>query len=220
MAIGDDFLHFAIINEISDDLYKFRALIGHQGPLKATDPNWKGCKYNVLVDWGTGEKIYEPLSVLAGDDPVTCTTYAKENDLLHIDGWKRFRNLAKSGIILTRAVMPSKIRQARRSNKYMFGYLIPKSYKEALEIDKENNNTKWADAIRDEMDCIKEQEVFTTCQRAKWDSNHKQILNSPPNNQRIRINLIFAINFNGRHKARLVADGSLTQDMWRTSIQE
>ena len=26
-------------NEISDDLYKFRALIGHQGPLKATDPN-------------------------------------------------------------------------------------------------------------------------------------------------------------------------------------
>ena len=41
-------------NEISDDLYKFRALIGHQGPLKATDPNWKGCKYNVLVDWVTG----------------------------------------------------------------------------------------------------------------------------------------------------------------------
>ena len=28
-------------NEISDDLYKFRALIGHQGPLKPTDPNWK-----------------------------------------------------------------------------------------------------------------------------------------------------------------------------------
>ena len=24
--------------EISDDLYKFRALIGHQGPLKTTDP--------------------------------------------------------------------------------------------------------------------------------------------------------------------------------------
>ena len=56
----------------------------------------------------------------------------------------------------------------------MFGYLIPRSYKEALEFDKENNSTKWADATRDEMDCIKEQEVFTTCQRAKWDSNHKK----------------------------------------------
>ena len=27
---------------------------------------------------------YEPLSVLAVDDPVTCALYAKENDLLHI----------------------------------------------------------------------------------------------------------------------------------------
>ena len=47
-------------NEISDDLYKFRALTGHQGPLKATDPNWKGCKYRVFVEWETGEKTYEP----------------------------------------------------------------------------------------------------------------------------------------------------------------
>ena len=52
-------------NEISD-----------QGLLKPTDPNWKGCKYNVLVDWETGEKTYEPLSVLASDDPVTCALYA------------------------------------------------------------------------------------------------------------------------------------------------
>ena len=77
-------------NEIGDDLYKFRALIGHQGPLRPTDPNWKGSKYNVLVQWETGEKTYKPLSVLAADDPVTCATYAKENDLLHTDGWKRF----------------------------------------------------------------------------------------------------------------------------------
>ena len=82
-------------NEISDDLFKFRALIGHLGPLKSTDPNWQGCKFNVLVDWETGEETDEPLSVLAADDPVTCATYAKENDLLHIDDWERFRNLQK-----------------------------------------------------------------------------------------------------------------------------
>ena len=94
----------------------------------------------------------------------------------------------------------------------MFGYLIPRSYKEALEFDKENNNTKWADATRDEMDCIKEQEVFTTCQRTKWDSNHKRILNAPLNHQKIRVNLIFAVKYYGRHKARLVADCSLTPE--------
>ena len=110
-------------NKISDDLYKFRAIIDNQGPLKPTDPNWKGCKFIVLVEWETGEKTYEPLSILAADDPVTCTTYEKENDLLHIDGWKRFRNFAK---------------RDKTINKYMFGYLIPRSYKDPLEFDKDN----------------------------------------------------------------------------------
>ena len=72
------------------------------------------------------------MNLSQSDDPVTCATYAKENDLLHIDGWKRFRNLAKRDKTLTRAVMQSKIRQARRSNKYIFAYLIPRSYKEAV----------------------------------------------------------------------------------------
>ena len=127
----------------------------------------------------------KPHSVLQADDPVTCATYAKENDLLCIDGWERFRNLAKRDKAQTRIVMQSKIRQGRRSNKYMCGYLIPRSYKEALEFGKENNNTKWADATRDEVDPIKEQEVFTTCQRTKWDSNHKNLkcTSQPPKDQ-------------------------------------
>ena len=149
---------------------------------------------------------------MAADVPVSCATYAKENDILHIDGWKRFKNLAKRDKTLARAVMQSKIRQARRANKYMFGYVIPRSYKEALEFDKENDNTKWADATRDEMDCIKEHQVFTKHQRAKWDSNHRKILNAPSNHQKIRVNLIFAVKHNGRHKARLGADGSLTPE--------
>ena len=41
-AVNDD-------NEIIDDLFKFRALIKHQGPLKPTDPNWKGCKLMSLL---------------------------------------------------------------------------------------------------------------------------------------------------------------------------
>ena len=71
----------------------------------------------------------------------------------------------------------------------MFAYLIPRSYKEALEFDKENNNTKWTEATRDETDYIREQEVFTTCQRAKWDSNHKQIQNAPPNHQKVQVKI-------------------------------
>ena len=74
---------------MDQELYKFRAIIGHQGPLLASDPDWKGSKYNVQVEWETGEITFEPLSIIAADDPVTCAAYAKENDLLALAGWCR-----------------------------------------------------------------------------------------------------------------------------------
>ena len=61
--------------KINDDLYKFGALNGHQRPPKTPDPNLKKNKYHVLVTWATGEKTYEPLSVLEAGAPVTFTTY-------------------------------------------------------------------------------------------------------------------------------------------------
>ena len=38
-------------NSMDNELYKFRAIIGHKGPLKMTDPNWKGGKWNVQIEW-------------------------------------------------------------------------------------------------------------------------------------------------------------------------
>ena len=85
---------------MDQEVFKFRSIIGHQSPLTASDPDWKGSKYNVQVEWETGEITYEPLSAIAADDPVTCAAYAKENDLLAMEGWHRFRNLAKKDKVL------------------------------------------------------------------------------------------------------------------------
>ena len=82
-------------NETNDYLYKLRESIGHQGPPEAPDPNLNRCKYNVHVEWETGEKTHDPLPVLATDDPVTCASYTKGNGISHIDGWKRFKNLVQ-----------------------------------------------------------------------------------------------------------------------------
>ena len=82
---------------MDQELYRLRAIIGHQGPLLASDPDWTGSKYNVQVEWETGEITFEPLSIIAADDPVICAAYAKENDLLALEGWHRFRSLAKKG---------------------------------------------------------------------------------------------------------------------------
>ena len=134
-------------NFMDQELYRFRAIIGHEGALKATDPNWKGSKWNVQIEWGTGENTFEPLSVIAADDLITCAAYAKEKNLYNLDGWKMFRHLIKKEKQLTRAIKQSKIRQVRHAKKYMFGFLIPRNYTEALEFDKANNNSKWYDAM-------------------------------------------------------------------------
>ena len=121
--------------EQQEDLYKFRAITGHQGPLSPHDENYKGSKYNVMVEWETQEITDEPLSLIAADDPVTCAEYAKKHDLLHLDDWKRLKHIAKNQKQLTRAINQSKIRQVRRSAVYQFGFLIPKDYKQALQLD-------------------------------------------------------------------------------------
>ena len=108
-------------------IYKFRTTIGHQGPLFVSDPDWKGSKYNVQVEWETGEVALHTLSIIAADDPVICAAYAEENDLLALEGWCRFRNLAKDDKVLARAIKQSKIRHVRRSQTYMFGDLIPRN---------------------------------------------------------------------------------------------
>ena len=125
--------------DMDQEIYRFRAIIGHQGPLLASYPDWKGSKYNVHVEWETGEITFEPLSIISPDDPAA---YAKENDLLALEGWHRFRSLAKKDKVLARAIKQSKIRQVRRSQTYMFGYLIPRNYMEAMQFDSENKNSK------------------------------------------------------------------------------
>ena len=55
-----------------DSLFKFRDIVAHQGPLESTDPNHKGSKYNVMVEWESGEVTYEPLTLISKDDPITC----------------------------------------------------------------------------------------------------------------------------------------------------
>ena len=57
-------------------------------------PVGKGVKYNVQIEWETGEITFEPLSVIAAADPITCAAYTKEKNLYNLDGWKRCRHLS------------------------------------------------------------------------------------------------------------------------------
>ena len=48
-------------------------------------PNYKGYKYNIMIEWETGEITIEPLGIIGTDDhitctddPITCDIYAKQ----------------------------------------------------------------------------------------------------------------------------------------------
>ena len=101
--------------EDPDSLFKFRDIVAHQGPLESTDPDHKGSKYNVMVEWESGEVTYEPLTLISKDDPIPSSVYAKKRDLLDTTGWKHLKRYAKTSKRLIRAVKQSRIRQVRAS---------------------------------------------------------------------------------------------------------
>ena len=132
-----------------------------------------------MVEWETGEITEEPLSIFAQDDPVTCAAYAKKHNLLDLPKWNKLKHIAKHQDAFTRAINQTKIGQFRRSATYQLGYLIPRNYKHALELDKLNGNSRWYDATSKELDQINEYKVLISHGRAKYDTTSKRVTNAP-----------------------------------------
>ena len=135
--------------EDPDLLFKFRDFVAHQGPLESIDPDQEGSKYNVMVEWESGEVTYEPLTLISKEDPINCAVYAKKHDLLDTTGWNHPKRHAKISKRLIRAVKQSRIRQVRASARYQHGFQVP-----------ENSNTHWQDAMDLEFTQIHEYKVF------------------------------------------------------------
>ena len=93
----------------------------------------------------------------------------------------------------------------------MFGYLIPRNYIEAMQFNSENKNSKLYDAIKLEMESMRDYKVFKKWDKAILEKN-KNVMNSRKGYHRINVHLVFAAKFDGRHKPRLVADGHLTPE--------
>ena len=98
-------------------------------------------------------------------------------------------------------VNQAKLRSFRTAPKYKYGYEIPRDYTHAIQLDQRNGNTKWADATKLEMDLMKKYHVFK-------DQGKDTAI--PTGYKRIRVHLIYDVKHDGRHRARLVADGHLT----------
>jgi hypothetical protein len=76
------------------NVWKFRCITVYQGPLLHYNKYYNGSLYNVMIEWENGKVTAEPLSVIAKDDPFTCAIYARDNNLLELEGWRHFKSIA------------------------------------------------------------------------------------------------------------------------------
>ncbi len=185
----------------SDGVFAFREILEHQGPIRPTDPNYKGSSYNVQVLWEDGTKTWEPLSMMIAHDPATLAAYAKEHDLLSTPGWKKLKRIARRAKVLKRMLNNSKRAQRYGEITYKFGVRVPRSVKEAYRLDEENGNTYWADAMKRETGQLWEYNVFHSIGKGA---------RAPPGYQQIPLRMVFDVKQDLKRKARLVARGDKT----------
>ena len=78
-----------------------------------------------MIEWENGEITSKPLTIIAADDPVTCAIYAKENGLLNLDRWKRFKGIARCDKKFLHMANQAKLRSYHMVPCYKYGYEVP-----------------------------------------------------------------------------------------------
>ena len=183
--------------QANDDVYSFNSINNHR-------KNTKG-KWEVELEWSDGSKTWEPLSSVITDDPITCARYAKEHDLLNVQGWKRLRTYAeRDGKYLRSNVNALQADEIYiHQGKVKFGVRVPRNTREAYRLDKENGNQLWANAINKEINKMHEYRVFQVLPRGAA---------SPEGYGRIPLHFVYDVKHDGRHRARMVAGGHVAPE--------
>ncbi len=163
--------------------------------LKHSTIGWQLC-----CQWKDSSTSWENLADIKECHPIETTKYAK---ILGIDHEPAF-NWWVPHVLRKRNRIISLVR--KRNPHYLkrtlkFGIELPKTIKEALECDKKNDNTFWADAIAKEMKDV--------CVAFKILLDEQSV---PIGYQKIPCHMIFDIKMEYfRCKARLVAGGHMTK---------
>ena len=133
-------------------------------------------------------------------DPMLLVKYGSEKNLFNSPGWEWVVPFVPSKEELLDYVKSFKVATKGDGPMYKFGVRVPKSVKEAFELDKINGNKKWEEAMLLEVGQINKYETFKLVMEDDDMEGYKCI----------PYHMIFDVKFDGRHKARLVAGGHMT----------
>ena len=153
----------------------------------------KGCQ--ILLRWKDGNETWTGLKEVKEAYPVQLAEYAvmaKIHQKPQFAWWVPY-------VIKKRAAIIKKVKSKYWDRTHKYGIRVPRSVQEAREIDAENGNTLWWDAICEEMANV----------RVAFEEQE----NAPASYKKIGVHMIFDVKLgeNYRRKARLVADGHRTE---------
>ena len=154
--------------------------------------------WEICVFWKDTSFTWVAMKDIKHAYPTELALYAKANGISEEPAFIWWVNK----VIKKKHQIISKIKSKYWQRSYKYGIRIPKTVKEALEIDKNNNDKLWENSIAEEMPKIR---------------NATRIFNGDPKSligyQQITGHIIFDIKLgeNFRRKARYVADGHKTE---------
>jgi len=209
VAAHDDLVDFIEKDATWDGMWTFEKILSHE-KVKAGDKDCHGAGMNCVVLWSAGEQTWEPLcdrsgkSGLSIDDPLMVAVCARDSGLLDEPGWKPpgLKKIAKTQKKLIRMANKAKLHSFRSKPIHMCGFQVLHNHAEALELDRINGNTMWRDAETTKLNQIDECKSFL---------DEGVGFNPGSDCKIIRAHMAHAVKHDGRHKARPVAGGHLTE---------
>ena len=117
---------------------------GKRVPRKTT----KG--WHLCVQWRDGTTTWERLADLKESNPVDVAKFARSRNIENEPAfawWVPYTLKKRNRIIAA-------VNKRYHKQTHKYGIRVPKTVKEALQINKENRNTLWRDAIAKEMNAV------------------------------------------------------------------
>jgi len=151
--------------------------------------------WEILIQWKDGSTTWNKLKNVEDLYPVQLAEFAVENNVIDEPAFARWvpYTLKKKSRIINKV----KTKYWEKTHKY--GLELPKTVKQALEIDRKNGNSLWRDAINKEMKNVRP--AFEV-----HEGDTKDLVGY----QKIKCHMIFDLKISEgrfRRKARLVAGG-------------
>ena len=188
-----------LISEISGYRFDSNAISKANGFTRSSNGNkipivtTKGCE--VRVTWKDGSTTWVPMNLFKNSQPLLLAEYAKRMGIHN----EPVFNWWVPHVLKKKARLVSKLKTIYHKNNLKFGIVVPRTIKEALALDRANNNHFWRIAIDKEMTNVKIAFKFL-------DNN----IAPPVGYKRINCHIIFDVKMDLTRKARFVAGGHMT----------